>query len=169
MRLFHSKDNIIISFAGMSPRTRFRGLMTIIRTLLQRSDSKDLTFAVQAVKSVQMKYPDKQVILTGHSLGGLFSTWCGITLRLPAVNFNSMGLSHKQISTLQHSGASQASIIQLNGKNDWLSSVVQRPFLTQPGVRFTMENFSGHGLGYQENGRPHFLVDDVHDTYQRLK
>ncbi|KAJ2048093.1 putative lipase atg15 [Coemansia sp. RSA 922] len=47
--------------------------------------------AAQIIMDVIKRYPDADVILTGHSLGGSLATLMGLTLGIPAVGFEALG------------------------------------------------------------------------------
>ncbi|KAJ2747733.1 putative lipase atg15 [Coemansia sp. BCRC 34301] len=47
--------------------------------------------AAQIIMDVINRYPDADIILTGHSLGGSLATLMGLTLGIPAVGFEALG------------------------------------------------------------------------------
>ncbi|NVK31818.1 MAG: DUF2974 domain-containing protein [Gammaproteobacteria bacterium] len=76
--------------------------------------------ALEYVKSVQQRYPDANIDLTGHSLGGTLATMAGLYTGLETSNFDALGINAPMLnevrSMLEEDGG-EASDWQANAQN----------------------------------------------------
>ncbi|MGL5968966.1 MAG: hypothetical protein ACRCZ6_17735 [Kluyvera sp.] len=157
-----SENTVYLSFSGISNNNLLTDIKFILSSLRGR-ESTDLKNALMMVKTFQQAYPNKKIILTGHSMGGAFSSYCSIKTGLPAVNFNSMGLTRRLINSLRTQHTS-CNIVQVNAHHDWLSQFVQKKILVQPGERFKMPGFKGHALYHNAKDEGRFMTDEMYLT-----
>lgn len=160
------RDNeIYVNFSGLTPKTLATDVKFIFKNLFC-CETKEMKKALDIVDQVMAKNPDKKLIITGHSMGGALASYCGIKRQCRVVNFNGMGLRHKLLNKMAEE-VSKSEIIHVNTKGDWLSQCVQRGILSQPGQRYHLDNFSGHGLHYEKSGQ-HYLLPDALRNKRRL-
>ncbi|EOZ9391069.1 hypothetical protein ACQYE5_003033 [Enterobacter cancerogenus] len=157
-----SENIVYLNFSGVSNTSLITDVKFILSSLRGRETS-DMKNALAMVKTFQQAYPDKKIVLSGHSMGGAFSSYCSIKAGLPAVNFNGMGLTRRLINSLRHQHP-HCNIIQINAHHDWLSQFVQKRILVQPGERFKVPGFSGHALYSQTKGEGKLMADEMYNT-----
>ena len=117
--------------------------------------------ALLFVELMKSYYPDKRIILTGHSMGAAFSSYCGIKNDFDVINFNGMGLTRRLVKKLSHE-KNECHILHINSRHDWLSQFVQKLFLVQVGERVLLTRFGGHALAYRsETGDNIFLCNEM--------
>lgn len=152
-------DVLYVNFSGLTPKTLGSDIKFIIKNLFGY-ETKEMRKALDLVDKVMDKNPNKKIIITGHSMGGALASYCGIKRQCQVVNFNAMGLRASLLKKMAND-INHSDIININTKNDWLSQYVQRGVLTQPGQRYRLDSFSGHGLYYHHGGQhrllPNFL------------
>lgn len=85
--VFAGGDTVVVAFRGTTPSSRdiVADARITIGTFLEGSRFKR---SVAKVQEVQKKYPDKNIILTGSSLGGRLSHDIGILMGLRSYSFN---------------------------------------------------------------------------------
>lgn len=57
--------------------------------------------ALEYVKSVQTRYPNAEIDLTGHSLGGTLATMAGLYTGLETTNFDALGINRKMLKEVR--------------------------------------------------------------------
>lgn len=135
-----NKDKIYVCFAGMTGANKHE--FTNILKTLTGYPSREMAIARKVISAYKAKYPDKQIIAVGHSMGGGLATYAAIKNHTSAVTFNAMGLSHLR---LQDHFRHKKQILQINSKKDPLHRL-QQPFLHQYGKRLTVPGESKHNL-----------------------
>jgi hypothetical protein len=163
MRAYNDEKEgtVYLTFSGFSKQNLRSDLKFIFKSFFGK-ETKEIKNALEAVDAFQKHYPNKRIVLTGHSMGGAFSTYCGIKKELPTINFNGMGLSRRLLRKLS-SEHKLCQIFHINTHKDWLTQFVQRPVFVQPGERFGLPGYSGHALSYNNaaKGRT-FLSDEIY-------
>lgn len=143
-------DEIYLAFAGTEPGNRPGSLKS---DLVQGLGIKDTAYhdAVKIVKAFKDTYPNREIQLIGHSLGGGLATYAGIKNDVPVTAFNSAGLSLALRNDLGADAIDRAQVNHFNTTNDPLSQKVEgRRFgilpTSQVGDRYLIPESGGHGI-----------------------
>jgi len=93
----------ILVFRG----TKISSLKDITTNLVQFSNVLPARYrwADDLVARLQRQFPDTQLVLAGHSLGGGVAMYAGLLHQLPAVTFNPAGLSRGVVAELRLSSS----------------------------------------------------------------
>lgn len=78
--------------------------------------------ALEIVKGLITKYPEHNIKLSGHSLGGGIATFVGLSTGLETIVFNSARLSEKTINRIDQSNIDDSNITQIRLITDLISS-----------------------------------------------
>lgn len=78
--------------------------------------------ALEFVRGLASKYPEHDIRLSGHSLGGGIATFVGLSTGLETVAFNSARLSEKTINSINRSNLDDSNITQIRLFTDLISS-----------------------------------------------
>jgi len=150
-----NQDKIYVCFAGMTGANKHE-FSNILKTLTGYP-SREMDIAREVISAYKEKYPDKQIIAVGHSMGGGLATYAAIKNHTSAVTFNAMGLSHLR---LQDHFRHKEQILQINSKKDPLHRL-QKPFLHQYGKRLTVPGESKHSLVFNADEKKTRFADEL--------
>ena len=129
---------IIVAFTGSDIRMTWRAFLNFMAAAYQTAGGVPTIFnqANDIVVALQEMYPEREVILTGTSLGGGLATYAASMHDLKAVVFNSIGLGGgaKQALKEKHGDAvyekALGLITHINLENDaltaWMPEVILR-------------------------------------------
>jgi uncharacterized Zn-binding protein involved in type VI secretion len=126
------KDSIVIAFRGTESGLTSGALDWLQNLSNVRMTSSQHVQAVQYVNSIKALFPGKNIILTGHSLGGGLASFSGIMTGVPTIAFNSAGPTpHNMLvmhaagwTGLANIGANKNNIIHVNAKTDPLTNTI---------------------------------------------
>ncbi|HEY3591021.1 MAG TPA: lipase family protein [Buttiauxella sp.] len=156
-------DNNVI-YLGFSGYNDHHDVKFIFKCLFGK-ETKEMKKAAELVDAFKKQQPNKKIVLVGHSMGGALASYCGIKHDLDVVNFNGMGLSRHLIKRLQK-GKSSCHITNINTQKDWLSRL-QKSALIQPGQRYKLSLFTGHGLHHRKQNEDYLISDALYDLKRR--
>jgi pimeloyl-ACP methyl ester carboxylesterase len=144
-------DQIFLSFVGTEPGR----LATFKSDASQAMGIEDSAFqdADRLVAGFKQAYPDGNLQLIGHSLGGALATFAGIRHNVPVTGFNSAGLHINLRNALGADAIDRAGakLRHFNTGGDLLSQVAEgRRFgldaSSQVGQRFSIPGSAGHKM-----------------------
>lgn len=165
-RTENGKEIVAISFRGTE--TDWNGIADdVIATDIWNAifGSEQYIQAIQATNHVRAKYPDAEIVLTGHSLGGGLASYVAAMTGLPAVAVNAAGPSYPQllsigaanlVRTLKGDPAALRNIIHINSRLDpltnsdaghsWSDNIFT---IENPDAQRTLSGvFAAHGIDY---------------------
>lgn len=91
-RLYKNDDEgkIVVSFGG-TETDDMKDLLTDGRLALGYSDDQ-FEEALKFVNDMMLEHPDKEIVITGHSLGGALAQYVAINKGIPAITYNAPGI-----------------------------------------------------------------------------
>ncbi|WP_010098586.1 Mbeg1-like protein [Ornithinibacillus scapharcae] len=87
-----TEDKITISFGGTEYASNLKDLGTDGKLAIGKNNDQ-FNEAVEYVEKMMKLYPDKEIVLTGHSLGGAIAQYVALKTKIPAVTYNAPGIA----------------------------------------------------------------------------
>lgn len=130
-------NQIVLVLRGTELRPSFfadmtKNFATVVKNWIGNDIPKHFKQAYSLAHAIKAKYPEKELVVTGSSLGGSLAMFAGLSLDARVYAFNSLGLNQKEIDFIatknpQAAQKAPGNVLIMNVEGDSIASTSALP------------------------------------------